>query len=138
MFKSKIFYILFIIFLFCLVPNVVSAANIETQTTTLDLTNHTTEDNLETKGWKWDDESKILTLRNVNFDVKDDDNSNPCIKLKKSDNVTVIFEGINTLKSQKRAVIYVDGGMGGSLTFKGKADAILNLEITEISGNRWR
>ena len=147
MFKSKIFSILFIIFLFCLVPNFVSAVNSETniqkQTTTLDLIDHQTEDKLDTYGWKWENESKTLTLRNANFDVKDDDDkSNPCIKLKKSDNITVIFEGINTLKSQKKAVIYADGGnninMGGSITFKGKADAILNLEMTEISDNRWR
>ncbi len=138
MFKSKIFNILFMIFLFFLVPNVVSAANIETQTTTLDLTEHATEDKLADKGWKWDNENKILTLRNANFDVKDDNNSNPCIKLKKSDNIKIIFEGINTLKSQKKSVIYANGGMGGSLTFEGKANAILNLEITEISGNRWR
>ena len=137
MFKSKILNILFIIFIFFLVPNVVSAANIETETETLDLTNmEKSQDNLETKGWKWDNESKTLTLRNANFDVKDDDNkSNPCIKLNKSDNITVIFEGINTLKSQKKAVIYAaDGGNNGSITFKGEDDAILNLEITEISG----
>ena len=137
MFKSKIFYILFIIFLFCLVPNVVSAANIQTETTTLDLTNHTTEDNLQTKGWKWDDESKTLTLRNANFDVKDDVDSttkNPCIKFSEADNITVIFDGNNTLKAQGGAIFSGSGQKTGSLTFKGSQNAILNMEITEVNG----
>ena len=142
MFKTKIFCILFVVFLFCLVPNVVSAASIQTETETLDLSNNMeSEDNLKTKGWKWDNGSKTLTLRNANFDVKDDNNnSNPCIKLNKSDSITIIFEGTNILKSQKGSVIYAEVGdkvnMGGSLTIKGEDNAILNLEVTEISGNR--
>lgn len=138
--KSKIFSILFMIFLFCLIPNVVSAANITTETETLDLTSdRQTEDKLSTKGWKWDNENKTLTLKNANFETKDE---NSCIKLKKADDITIIFEGKNTLKSEKKAVIYADGGdkinMGGSLTLKGKNGGVLNLEVTVPSDARWR
>ena len=137
MFKSKylIFYLLFITFIFCLVPNVVSAADLQTET--LDLTsNRETEDNLSTKGWKWDNESKTLTLKNANFETKED---NPCIKLNKSDDITIIFEGTNTLKSEKKAVIYADDdkGSGGSLTLKGINGGVLNLEATEVSEIRY-
>lgn len=138
MLKSKILNILFIIFLFCLVPNVVSAANIETETTTLDLTTmEESEDNLENKGWKWDNENKILTLRNANFNIQDNADStqkNPCIKFLESENITVVFEGNNTLKAQGGSVFSGKGAKTGSLTFKGSQDAILNMEITEING----
>lgn len=136
MLKKKIFSILFLIFLFCLVPTLVSAEDIEKQTTTLDLTIQGTEDNLSTKGWKWDADTKTLTLKNANFEAHGTD---PCIKFSTGDNITVVFEGENTLVSEKNAVFRgddviktaIDGTETGTLTFKGSNGGTLNLAVTE-------
>ncbi len=125
MLKKKIFMILFLISLFCLVPSFASAVSI--RTTTLDLTKaENTEDKLNTEGWKWDKTNKILTLKDANFKTKDFDK---CIILPKGD-VTIEFEGNNTLTAEKATVI--DGNFNSNLTLKGKNGGILNLEIKEI------
>ncbi len=133
MLKSKIFIILFLISIFCVIPNFVSAANIEKQTQTLDLRTYGTEDNLDTHGWKWDSQTKTLTLKNANFEVIGDQ---PCFTFNKNDNITVIYEGINTLKAESKSVFYGVGsnteGTHGSLTFKSSNNGILNLEVTEV------
>ncbi len=133
MFKSKIFSTLFFISIFCLIPTVVSAANIEKQTETLDLSSLQTQDNLATYGWKWDSQTKTLTLKNANFEVTGDD---PCFTFSNDDNITVIYEGTNTLKAESNAVFYGTGdnteNTHGNLTFKSPSNGTLNLEITEI------
>ena len=132
MLKSKIFIILFLISIFCIIPNLVSAENIVKQTETLDLTTHITEDKLDTHGWKWDSQTKTLTLKNANFDVAGDQ---PCFTFNKNDNITVIYEGMNTLKAESKSVFYGTGsnteGTHGSLTFKSSNNGILNLEVTK-------
>ena len=127
MFKKKYLSILFFMFLFCLIPTLVSADDIEKQTTTLDLITQNTEDNLSNKGWKWDSVTKTLTLKNANFETTE---FNRCINLPEG-NVTIEFEGNNTLKAQKGTVIY--GNHNSNLTLKGKNGGILNLEIIEIN-----
>ncbi len=133
MVKTKMYIILFLISMFCVIPTFVSATNIEKQTATLDLTTHTTEDKLDTHGWKWDSQTKTLTLKNANFDVAGDQ---PCFTFNKNDNITVIYEGVNTLKAESKSVFYGKGsnteGIHGSLTFKSLNNGILNLEITKL------
>ncbi len=133
MLKSKIFIILFLISIFCVIPSLVSAANIEKQTETLDLRTHITEDKLDTHGWKWNSQTKTLTLKNANFEVIGDQ---PCFTFNKNDNITVIYEGTNTLKAESKSVFYGVGsnteGTHGSLTFKSSNNGILNLEITKV------
>ena len=137
MLKSKIFIILFLIPIFCVIPNFVSAENIEKQTVTIDLTTHTTEDKLDSHGWKWDSQTKTLTLKNANFEVLGDQ---PCFIFNKNDNITVIYEGINTLKSESKSVFYGVGsnteGIHGSLTLKSSNNGILNLEVTKADARR--
>ena len=137
MLKSKIFIILFLISIFCVIPNFVSAANIEKQTVTLDLRTHTTEDKLDTHGWKWDSQTKTLTLKNANFEVLGDQ---PCFIFNKNDNITVKYEGINTLKSESKPIFYGVGsnteGTHGSLTLKSSNNGILNLEVTKADARR--
>lgn len=128
MLKKKIFMILLLISLFCLVPSFVSA--VDTQNTTLDLTQTNTEinteENLNTKGWKWDKTNQILTLKDAKFETT---NYDKCIILPEG-NVTIEFEGNNTLTAEKATVIY--GNHNSNLTLKGINGGTLNLEITKI------
>ena len=115
------------LFLLCINVNYVYAKNKVTQT--LDLTNHQTENKLEEEGWSWDNETKILTLEDTTFEMTDTDSVNPCIKFLKSDNITVIFEGVNNLTADKESVFYGTGEKGGTLTFKSINNGKLNLNI---------
>ena len=141
MFKSKMFYvtlsILFFILLICLVPNKVSAAEINKRTTALDLTLEGTTDKLTEEGWKWDKNTKTLTLENANFDMEKDENGNikPNITFSKADNITIIFKGNNTIKSKGNSPFYGTGDATGSITLKGDNNAILNLETVMPSVN---
>ena len=117
MFRKKIFSTLILFFLFCVVSTFVSADTIEKQTTTLNLNNQVTENNINTKGWKWNNDTKTLTLKNANFETTEFDK---CIILPENCNVTIEFEGNNTLKAQKATVIY--GDHKSNLTLKGKND----------------
>ena len=129
MFRKKIFSTLILFFLFCVVSTFVSADTIEKQTTTLNLNNQVTENNINTKGWKWNNDTKTLTLKNANFETTEFDK---CIILPENCNVTIEFEGNNTLKAQKATVIY--GNHNSNLTLKGINGGTLNLDITEING----
>ena len=135
MFKSKIISILFFISIFCLIPTVVSAASIQEQTETVDLRELQTVDNLETYGWKWNSQTKTLTLKNANFEVTGDE---PCFTFSEDDNITVIYDGINNLKSESKPVFDGAGNpskdTNGSLTFRSPSNGTLNLAITKVDG----
>ena len=114
------------IFLFCFGITSVFAKTPITQT--LNLTTQTTEDNLDDEGWSWNSDTKTLILKDANFEVNGND---PCIILQEGD-VTVIFEGENTLKAEKGTTIYADHN--SNLTLKSENNGILNLEVTTPDG----
>ena len=117
--------------LFCL--GIASVYAKTTVTTTLDLTNHDTEDKLSEEGWSWDQETKTLKLEDATFERTDTDTISPCIKFSKADDITVIFEGTNNLTADKDAVFYGSGTGTGSLTFKSTNNGTLNLKIKTFS-----
>ena len=115
------------VFLFLVGLMSVNAKTIVTET--LDLTNHDTEDKLDTEGWSWNNETKTLKLEDATFEITDTDVENPCIKFLKSDNITIIFDGVNNLTSDKETVFYGTGENGGGLTLQSTNNGILNLNI---------
>ncbi len=101
------------------------------RTETLDLTALSTQDKLSEEGWSWNNETKTLKLQDATFEITDTDSDpiKPCINFSKSDNITVIFEGINNLTADKHSVFYGSGTGTGSLTFKSTNNGTLNLKI---------
>ncbi len=119
------------LFVFLILIGITSVNAKTTMTATLDLTNHATEDKSADEGWSWDNDTKTLKLEDATCEITDTDTKNPCIKFLSSDDITVIFEGINNLTSDKGSVFYGsdESGKGGTLTFKSTNNGTLNLNI---------
>ena len=98
-------------------------------TSTLNLTDHETANNLEDEGWSWNKETQTLILENVNIETS---NLDPCIELP-GGNVTIEFEGNNTLKAQKGTVLLSNNKT--NLTIQSSNSGVLNLEISEPETN---
>lgn len=117
------------LFIFLILIGITSVNAKEIVTETLDLTNHDTEDQLDTKGWSWNNETKTLKLEDANIETSE---FSPCIDLP-GGNVTIEFEGNNTLKAQKSTTLLSNNKT--NLTIQSSNNGVLNLEITEPGTN---